>query len=128
MENFNETIRKYLGNWENTGVLPNIPMLENEDKYKGFLLLMCRQMPNTFYEKGIIALDDNLQPKGFIGYVFGNIRFKTEENVKEDEFRIEKLNTKLSAYLYTSDKYLFSFNVNKDLWYYNWCDITITKK
>jgi hypothetical protein len=127
MEKVKETIQNFLGTWEDNGILPNLPKLEQGGKYKGFLFLMCRKMPNPFYVEGIIALDDNLHPKGLIGYVC-DIRFKTEENVKEEEFRIEKLDTKLSAYLYTSDKYFFSFNVNKDLWYYDWCDITITKK
>ena len=99
-------MEKWQQEWEETGAV-NLPINKQPCACKGFILLVCRDAPYTYYAYGIITLDDNLQPKEFLG-CFDNIHFSTKQkDVKEEEVEIKKLDTKLAAYSYTSDKYRF---------------------
>ena len=99
-------MEKWQQEWEDSGVV-NLPINKQPGACKGFILLMCKEAPHTFYSYGIITLDDNLQPKEFLG-CFENIRFSTKlKDVKEEEIEIKQIDTKLTAYSYTSEKYRF---------------------
>lgn len=105
-------MEKWQQEWEKTGVV-NLPINKQPCACKGFIHLMCKEeASHTFYTEGIITLDDNLQPKEFLG-CFDDIHFSTKQkDVKEEEFEIKELDTKLYATSYTSDKYRFLVTID----------------
>lgn len=104
-------MEKWQQEWEDNGVV-NLPINKQPHTCKGFILLMCKEAPYTFYSYGIVTLDDNMQAKEFVG-CFENIHFSTQQkDVKEEDVKIEKLDTKLTSYSYISEKYRFAVTID----------------
>lgn len=114
-------INNFIKQWDGLGVIPNLPPNCSNAEYKGFLLLMGKEKVDSFYTYCIVALDDNLNPASLVGYP-KDITFECKFDVNEKDFKIKKLDTQLTAYLYSSEKYRFLFKTEND-----YCVIKIIK-